>query len=77
MFWIPFDFSVRDVLAEDGTVCVTLCGGQGGTPADRPQRAWGNSWQVVAMAAHAGFILTEVHPFVAVDYPQYSSTGFR
>ena len=56
---------------------MTLCKGQGGTPADRPMRAWHDSWQVVSMAANAGLILKEVWPFVVTDFPEYACTGFR
>jgi len=65
------------VLAPEGKVLVTLCKGQGGTPADRPMRAWHDSWQVVSMAANSGFILTAVEPFNVEDYCTYTSTGFR
>ena len=56
---------------------VTLCRGQGGTPADQPQRLWADSWQIVSMAANSGFILTQVIPFEAEIYLGYSCTGFR
>lgn len=56
---------------------MSLCKGQGGTPADKPMRAWPDSWQVVSMAANAGLILREVWSFVASDFPEYSCTGFR
>ncbi|KAI8502936.1 Ferredoxin-fold anticodon-binding domain-containing protein 1 [Branchiostoma belcheri] len=51
--------------------------GQGGTPADQPQRAWHNSWQAVAMAAEAGLILGEVVPFCAEDWEVYMPSGYR
>ena len=60
-----------------GQIQVTLCKGQGGTPADYPNRAWHDSWQVVSMAANSGLILTMVHPFREKDYPEYNSVGFR
>ena len=56
---------------------MTLCKGQGGTPADRPMRAWHDSWQVVSMAANSGLILTKIIPFKADEYRVYTSTGFR
>ncbi|XP_056397856.1 ferredoxin-fold anticodon-binding domain-containing protein 1 isoform X2 [Hyla sarda] len=58
-----FFHSCADVLFPKGEVHVALCQGQGGTPADQPKREWHNSWQVVAMAATAGFILSSVLPF--------------
>ncbi|NWU95004.1 FDXA1 protein, partial [Upupa epops] len=69
--------SAADVLAEDGEVHVALCNGQGGTPADQPRREWHNSWQIVAMAAGAGFILSNVHPFKAEAIQGYQCTGYR
>ncbi|XP_004585109.2 ferredoxin-fold anticodon-binding domain-containing protein 1 isoform X1 [Ochotona princeps] len=69
--------SCADVLAEEGEVHVALCRGQGGTPADKPQREWHNSWQVVAMAALGGFILSDVHPFSCEAVPGYRCTGYR
>ncbi len=70
-------FSAAKVLAPDGQIMVTLCKGQGGTPADQPMRAWHDSWQVVSMAANASLILTDILPFSTDDYPQYNSVGFR
>ncbi|XP_006833879.1 PREDICTED: ferredoxin-fold anticodon-binding domain-containing protein 1 [Chrysochloris asiatica] len=69
--------SCADVLAEAGEVHVALCRGQGGTPADKPMREWHNSWQVVAMAALGGFILSDVHPFICKAVPGYRCTGYR
>lgn len=70
-------FSAIEVCKYDGDICVTLCQGQGGTPADNPMRAWADSWQVVAMAAYADLILVQVLPFRAEEFPEYSCTGFR
>ncbi|XP_077775901.1 ferredoxin-fold anticodon-binding domain-containing protein 1 isoform X3 [Podarcis muralis] len=72
-----FFFSCAEVLAEKGEVHVALCRGQGGTPADQPVREWHNSWQVVAMAAEAGFILSDIHPFNIGDACRYKCTGYR
>ncbi|XP_049745230.1 ferredoxin-fold anticodon-binding domain-containing protein 1 isoform X1 [Elephas maximus indicus] len=69
--------SCADVLAEAGEVHVALCRGQGGTPADKPRREWHNSWQVVAMAALGGLILSDVHPFSCETVPGYRCTGYR
>ncbi|KAF5921154.1 hypothetical protein HPG69_018554 [Diceros bicornis minor] len=69
--------SCADVLAEEGEVHMALCKGQGGTPADKPMREWHNSWQVVAMAALGGFILSDVHPFRCEAVPGYKCTGYR
>lgn len=74
---VIFSCSAVEVLEEGGEVYVSLCRGQGGTPADRPRRKWHDSWQVVAMAACADLVLQEVVPFVAHSLSDYSSTGFR
>ncbi|TWW74707.1 Ferredoxin-fold anticodon-binding domain-containing protein 1 [Takifugu flavidus] len=71
-----FFLSCVQVLAEDGEVHVSLCNGQGGTPADQPKREWHNSWQVVAMAAEAHLILTDVRPFESEKYQSYKCTGY-
>ncbi|KAG7266707.1 hypothetical protein CRUP_037274 [Coryphaenoides rupestris] len=72
-----FFLSCVQVLAEDGDIHVTLCNGQGGTPADQPMREWQNSWQVVAMAAEADLILSSVRPFRAEEVESYKCTGYR
>ncbi|XP_046559648.1 ferredoxin-fold anticodon-binding domain-containing protein 1 homolog [Haliotis rubra] len=72
-----FFSSAVKVLSPDGQIMVTLCKGQGGTPADRPMRAWHDSWQVVSMAANASLILTQVVPFSAEEFQEYNSVGFR
>ncbi|OWF43311.1 ferredoxin-fold anticodon-binding domain-containing protein 1 homolog [Mizuhopecten yessoensis] len=72
-----FFLSASNVLKANGKILVTLCKGQGGSAADQPMRAWHNSWQVVSMAANAGFILRRAVPFQTNSYVQYNSTGFR
>ncbi|NXN02022.1 FDXA1 protein, partial [Sylvia borin] len=70
-------FHCTEVLAQEGEIHVALCNGQGGTPADQPRREWHNSWQIVAVAAGAGFILSHVHPFKAETIEGYKCTGYR
>ncbi|XP_069804430.1 ferredoxin-fold anticodon-binding domain-containing protein 1 [Dendropsophus ebraccatus] len=72
-----FFHSCADVLSSKGEIHVALCQGQGGTPADQPKREWHNSWQVVNMAATAGFILSSVVPFDSDRHCSYQSTGYR
>ncbi|XP_004076490.1 ferredoxin-fold anticodon-binding domain-containing protein 1 [Oryzias latipes] len=72
-----FFLSCVQVLTKDGEVHVSLCNGQGGTPADEPRREWHNSWQVVAMAAEAGLILSAVYPFDSSSPQGYKCTGYR
>ncbi|CAG2250085.1 Ferredoxin-fold anticodon-binding domain-containing protein 1,Ferredoxin-fold anticodon-binding domain-containing protein 1 homolog [Mytilus edulis] len=72
-----FFCSAENIITDEGQILMTLCKGQGGTPADKPMRTWHDSWQVVSMAANAGLILKDVWPFVVNDFEEYSSTGFR
>ncbi|NXL13477.1 FDXA1 protein, partial [Setophaga kirtlandii] len=72
-----FFHGCAEVLAQEGEIHVALCNGQGGTPADQPRREWHNSWQIVAVAAGAGFILSHVHPFKAESIEGYKCTGYR
>ncbi|TRY94320.1 hypothetical protein DNTS_005459 [Danionella cerebrum] len=74
---LKFFQSAVAVLKDSGEVHVTLCNGQGGTPCDSPMREWHNSWQVVPMAAEAGLILSEIHPFQCEMYQGYRCTGYR
>ncbi|XP_067264225.1 ferredoxin-fold anticodon-binding domain-containing protein 1 isoform X1 [Chanodichthys erythropterus] len=74
---VKFFQSAVAVLKDNGEVHVTLCNGQGGTPCDSPMREWHNSWQVVAMAAEAGLILSEIRPFDCEMYQGYRCTGYR
>lgn len=76
-FFLIFTSSCVQVLADDGEVHVSLCNGQGGTPADHPRRERHNSWQVAAMAAEAHLILTDVQPFESEKYHSYKCTGYR
>lgn len=75
--WICCSSSCVQVLAEGGEVHVSLCNGQGGTPADQPKREWHNSWQAVAMAAEADLILSAIHPFENDKHQSYKCTGYR
>ena len=53
-----FFSSAVKVLAHEGQIWVTLCAGQGGTPADLPtRRSFKNSWKIVECAAAAGLVL--------------------
>ncbi|KAH9519144.1 hypothetical protein Btru_074837 [Bulinus truncatus] len=72
-----FFASCGQILTDEGLIYVTLCKGQGGTPADQPLRSWHDSWQILAMAANAGFLLASVVAFDISCFPGYHSTGFR
>ncbi|XP_015591748.1 ferredoxin-fold anticodon-binding domain-containing protein 1 homolog isoform X4 [Cephus cinctus] len=72
-----FFISSERFLNQNGQVLVTLCNGQGGTPADSPQRRWDDSWQITEMSAHGNFILTSVEPFDTMLFKNYISTGYR
>ena len=72
-----FTSASQHISTPNGEIWVTLCNGQGGTPADKNQREWHNSWQIVDVAAKAGLILNRVGEFVADNYPGYVSKGYR
>lgn len=74
-----FFMSARQVMADDGQIWVTLCNGQGGTPMDTTQRAWGDTWQVVHCAAEAGLLLTSAHrcPVDKLAELGYASVGYQ
>ncbi|XP_023197674.1 ferredoxin-fold anticodon-binding domain-containing protein 1 isoform X2 [Xiphophorus maculatus] len=69
-----FFLSCVEVLAEDGEVHVSLCNGQGGTPADQPKREWHNSWQIVQMEEVVEGEM--VHYNIPAELSDYVSRGF-
>lgn len=72
-----FFMSSARSLKSNGSVLVTLCNGQGGTPFDNPPRRWDDSWKVTEMAAHGDFVLNTVESFVQSLFPNYIVTGYR
>lgn len=72
-----FFTSVGYILKSKGQVIVTLCNGQGGTPADNPKRNWNDSWQIVEMSAHGNFLLIDVQLFDLAFFANYQVTGYR
>ncbi|XP_068989953.1 ferredoxin-fold anticodon-binding domain-containing protein 1 isoform X2 [Neodiprion pinetum] len=72
-----FFISAENLIKRNGSILVSLCNGQGGTPADSPQRRWDDSWQIVEMAAYGNFLLTGVQPFSRDELPGYTSVGYR
>ena len=72
-----FFISAAKILSPHGRVCVTLCKGQGGTPADSDQRGHHNSWRVVEMAAEAGLLLSDVQHFDLWAHVGYEPSGYR
>lgn len=72
-----FFISAQTLIKSTGLILVSLCNGQGGTPADTPQRRWDDSWQIVEMAAHGNFLLTNVEPFLVDKFPDYTCVGYR
>ncbi|KAF0694300.1 Aste57867_14812 [Aphanomyces stellatus] len=74
-----FFASCRSVLASDGTIWVTLCAGQGGTPEESIVRPVGDTWQVAQCAASARLVLMHVHaaPTAALLTLGYNSVGYR
>lgn len=72
-----FNSAAKFLEEQSGEVHVSLCKGQGGTPADCQARGYENSWKIVEMAAEAGLVLTVVEPFRGESYLSYSPTGYR
>ena len=72
-----FFISSSHFLTEEGAVHVSLCRGQGGTPADSHQRGYENSWKITEMATEGGLVLHQVEPFRPFDFPDYVPTGYR
>lgn len=72
-----FFISVKSILQKDGKVLMSLCDGQGGTPADISRRQWNDSWQVTEMAAHGSFVLRAIEPFDSSLFKTYTVTGYR
>jgi len=70
--------SCDKMLAHDGSVIVTLCRGQGGTPAEEVQKkVAADTWKVVEGGAEGGFVLNGVEKFPVDQFPQYSQVGYR
>ncbi|KAH9096091.1 hypothetical protein LEN26_017585 [Aphanomyces euteiches] len=71
--------SSRSVLAHDGQVWLSLCAGQGGTPADTITRSYGDTWQVIECAAAGQLLLLDVKPFPFSELAAlgYGSVGYR
>jgi hypothetical protein len=66
------------ILAENGSVVVTLCRGQGGTPFDSVQKqVAADTWKVVEGGAEGGFVLSGVEKFPVDQFPEYSQVGYR
>ncbi|RHY83073.1 hypothetical protein DYB37_000856 [Aphanomyces astaci] len=74
-----FFHSCNSVLASDGQVWVTLCAGQGGTPAETIVRPVGDTWQVAQCAASSALTLLNVHavPTDALFKLGYNNVGHR
>ncbi|XP_077494484.1 phenylalanyl-tRNA synthetase, mitochondrial isoform X2 [Amblyomma americanum] len=70
-----FFISAGLVLRLGSCVRLTLCRGQGGTPADSLVRPRADTWQVVDMAAPGGFVLRSVEPFCPPA--GYTPRGYR
>jgi len=74
-----FFASASTHLAPEGSIVVSLCRGQGGTPAEEVPRKGADTWQVQEAAAEVGFILQQVRPCPVqeLEVLGYQSTGFR
>lgn len=69
--------SSSNLITDSGMMILSLCNGQGGTPADNPQRKWDDSWQITEMAAYGDFGLISVHEFDFKNFVSYVCTGYR
>lgn len=67
------------MLNPKGCVAITLCQGQGGTPAEFQARKNTDTWQVQNAAAECGLLLTRVAacPMDELQIQGYECTGFR
>lgn len=72
-----FFTSVKSLLKEKGKVYLSLCDGQGGTPADGVKRNWNDTWKVTEMAAHGNFILKATELFDSSLFETYTVIGYR
>jgi len=66
-------------LAPEGSIVVSLCRGQGGTPAEEEPRKTSDTWQVQDAAAELGLLLRLVQPCPTeeLELLGYRSTGYR
>lgn len=74
---VNFLHSAVSILAPDGKILVTLCRGQGGTPADKPHRRWDDSWKIVEMAAQNSLIVEAVETFPKELFSEYECVGYK
>jgi len=72
-----FFSSSNFLLAEGGSILVTLCRGQSGTCYDSIQRKTCDTWQIITMATYGDLILKKVIPFKAEEWPEYYCNGYR
>jgi len=61
-----FFCSARQVLSPDGEIHVSLCEGQGGSPA-KTMDEWRDSWNAALYAAECGLLLKNVLPYEVSD----------
>ncbi|XP_071455027.1 ferredoxin-fold anticodon-binding domain-containing protein 1-like [Hetaerina americana] len=63
---------------EKSRIIVTLCQGQGGVPCDQPrrERAYGDTWKIVEMAAYGSLILERVERFQSSLFQNYIPSGY-
>jgi len=69
-----FFTSSQPHLAKGGRIAVSLCRGQGGSPPDE-KRVWGDTWQIIPMAAHGQMVLVSLYPWISP--PGYVQSGYR
>ena len=69
--------SCRRLLTDDGDIVITLCRGQGGTPAETVIRSRADTWRIVDTCHEADCILTHVETFCPDQFSDYTSVGYR
>eukprot|EP00794_Sanderia_malayensis_P007194 gene7194-8000_t len=69
--------SAASCIEDNGSIYVSLCKGQGGTPIDSGRKAYGNSWQIATQACKAGLVLADVKPFSVYNPMEYITAGYR
>ena len=69
--------SCRSLLLDTGTIVITLCRGQGGTPAETATRHVADTWKLVDTCHEADTVLTRVEEFPCDQVMGYMSTGYR
>jgi len=69
--------SSKHVLQTSGSLLITLCAGQGGTPFESKQRRHDDTWKILQLSQDQAFSLTHIFNFPSSKFLQYSQVGYR